>query len=589
MTTETQEQTQDAYSDLIDEAYIDPIRSVLIIDDEYPTWEDWLTGRVADSGTDQKWTDPNKIKTLIETFRSKQPALTVDIHNGKNEEKYLEDYIHQSDLLILDHALSPEDFAGEKALNISSTLLEETDHFNLILLHTNSDKLVEPFAQLLRSFLTPADKLLENQCSQGDDILDDFNNPEEIGDSISHQQYATFRKDSKNAINAACNGENPFNLFFEHCNSKNLDKKAKGALFMSLIKQYELKHKTEFRAEGQPDSLKWSATEPFWIRTNRGFIAFAKKSDSLDAVNFLKQALINWHPTPSRLLSARLRAEFESKGGIFEENFLSQKHVAWMFHNRLLTANTPEQESNFHAEIHRQMEHYTDAISNRLVDFGKNILLVVKSEPNSENRHSLSYGFDTLSTKEQNIALDHFNSFVSCKPRTGNHLAPGHIFTTKGIIWVVLTAACDLVPGRNKSKVHFDDDAQILPFTAARLFDKNQDGARKKATTTNYLFLSQDDSSVKAYGFFGSDDSDTEAPQSSCFFALNDGRFESDGELGLMLLSGVGDNIKSKTEKVQLHNQQLRYEYALSLMAKLGSHTTRVGLEFLSPKILNPN
>ena len=40
-----------------------------------------------------------------------------------------------------------------------------------------------------------------------------------------------------------------------------------------------------------------------------------------------------------------------------------------MFYYRLLTASTPEQESNIHAEIHRQMEHYTDAVSKNLVDF----------------------------------------------------------------------------------------------------------------------------------------------------------------------------------------------------------------------------
>ena len=158
-------------------------------------------------------------------------------------------------------------------------------------------------------------------------------------------------------------------------------------------------------------------------------------------------------------------------------------------------------------------------------------------------------------------------------------------------MWVVLTSACDLVPGRNKSTFHFDCDANILPFTAARLFDKNEDDARTKATSTNYLFLSQDDGSVKTYGFFSSDDSDTEAPQFQLFFfALNDGQFESDGVLDLMLFfRSWRQDQKARQKKVQLHDQQLRYEYALNLMAKLGSHTTRVGLEFLSPNILNPN
>ena len=35
-----------SFSDLVKEAFIDPLRSVLIVDDEYPTWEEILNSHL---------------------------------------------------------------------------------------------------------------------------------------------------------------------------------------------------------------------------------------------------------------------------------------------------------------------------------------------------------------------------------------------------------------------------------------------------------------------------------------------------------------------------------------------------------------
>ena len=572
--------------DLIQEAYIEPIRSVLIIDDEYPTWEDWLSGEASaiesEQGNNRNWAKFEDIKSLIDEIRKMNPARIVDIHNGDRDDADFKDYMHQSDLLILDYELEPGDSEGKKFLNIAHDLLENSIHFNLILTHTNSDDLSEPFAKLLRSFLNSYDSFDSGLCDKGDDILDKFdNNKEEVKNSIWHKQYAAFRRDEDRAKEQACRGEEPFTGFYTHCDSQKFQNCENFALFMSLLKGYERKFRTDFRNESAPEGLTWSTSEPFWIKTNRGFITFAKKAVSLDVVTELKDALVSWNPTPSRLLSARFRAEIESQGGIFEESFLSDNHVAWMFYQKLLKEFPDALETNLRKEIQRQMEHYTDAILDNLIEFGRKMVSSDIDKNGNESQNSEAYKLKFSDENFRDVALDNFNSFVSCKPRTGNNLTPGHIFSNSDDkVWIVLSPACDLVPNRGRPKMDFICDKSVLHFTAVRLYEVEIETAREKATSTNYVFLRKDDGGISAYRFYGSGDDDAKAPQYKTFLAKNGGKFDLDGKFQLMKISKTDKGIEETSEEVSIHKRQLRYEYALNLMAKLSAHTTRIGLEF---------
>ena len=571
-------------------AYIEPIRSVLIIDDQYPTWDDWLSENVSGSGSDkgdgQNWEKFENIKLLIDKIREIFPAPIVDIDNGKRSEADYEAYLHQSDLLILDYELDSETTKGEKFLKIAHTLLEKSKHFNLILTHTHSENLSEPFAKLLRSFLNSEISINEDLCDRGDEILDKFDSITKVQDSISHKQYAAYYMDSRQAKKNVCNNEAPFKEFSKHCNFINLDNHKKIALLMSLLKQYQTKYKNEFRKNSPPDGFSCSTSDSYWIKTDRGFIAFAKKTDNLEEVAELKNALIDWNPTPSRLLSARLRAEIELQGGIFEDGFLSDKHVALMFYQKLLNGSEHAQETNLRKEIQRQMEHYTEDVSKNLIAFGKKIVLSDTSKNGKESQYSEAYNVNFFDEAVRNQALDHFNSFVSCKPRTGNHLAPGHIFmTTNEEMWVVLSPACDLVPDRRQPRMDFELDHSILSFTAALLIKVGNDQARKKATSYNYVFLRQE-GSINAYNFYDNDD-DGKAPQYRTFFAKKGGRICDDGNLQLIRFVKSDKGFKKESRKVKLHSRQLRYEYALNLMAKLSAHSTRIGLEFEDPRFFD--
>ena len=78
------------YPAFVEEAFIEPIRSVLIVDDDFPTYDEVLTtaGR---SGTPtprnraKAWRrQPGRIADLISTFRRRPRPLLVDIHDGAN-------------------------------------------------------------------------------------------------------------------------------------------------------------------------------------------------------------------------------------------------------------------------------------------------------------------------------------------------------------------------------------------------------------------------------------------------------------------------------------------------------------------------
>lgn len=109
---------------LVSEAYIAPLRSVLIVDDQYPTWEEIFNTKlegddhskeVEDKSKNKNWrketATAKEVLDLVTAFRLRKPGLIIDIHDGVSIEagkntagsetpKQLADHLHQSDLLV---------------------------------------------------------------------------------------------------------------------------------------------------------------------------------------------------------------------------------------------------------------------------------------------------------------------------------------------------------------------------------------------------------------------------------------------------------------------------------------------------------
>lgn len=587
------------FSDLVKQAFIDPIRSVLIIDDQYPTWEQIFGDEGYDSTDNTRWTPKSKILKVIKQFRNVSPALTVDIHDGQHNEQ-IGNYLHQSDLLVLDYQLEKNEPHGVRAAEIIADLLNN-NHFNLVMIHTAIGDLVDPFNAILMSMLTPL-TIPAARVAQGLVLIEAL---EDSGD----QAFANVLEELRAALNATAyvalqrhvmNEGKPADFMksaLELTAYREIAGRAGWNVNDSLkVMEWGMSlHNVKVAAyEAPPRDLRWSAPgsrRKAWIRTNGGFIAFADKKNT-ELLKILQAAIEDWRPSPSRLMSSRIRAEISKQGAGAEDNALSDKHAYWQYYQELRGApldTSPVAHKNrrktlLESHAARHTERLLDLIGKKAVSFGLQVLEADPSEANAKRPGFSKHYAIKSSVKERDKALAHYNAHISTKQISGWHLQPGHIFKFDQEMWVCLSPSCDLVPmQKTTAAVRDSSEASVKPFVAVRLTPKLKYSSAE--VNSNTLIFLMEDNAIKTYsvyprgGEFGS-------PIWRLFMAKDYGKFEigedRTADLELSYLSGKGQKMEVEPVKARLVGQ-LRYEYALNLIQKLGVEFTRIGLDFSAP------
>lgn len=171
------------YSTLVKQVYIDPIRTVVVVDDDFPTLDGLLNSseavaeeamvedaastltnatkhaEVPQEGAETSSHQParsvreqlvkmqfsgqiaevQRVKALIELCRQRNPPWMVDVHDGRQDsgldELQLAPSLHHSDLMILDFHLTGDDGDGSRAIEILKKLAYN-DQFNLVVVYT---------------------------------------------------------------------------------------------------------------------------------------------------------------------------------------------------------------------------------------------------------------------------------------------------------------------------------------------------------------------------------------------------------------------------------------------------------------------
>jgi hypothetical protein len=588
------------FSDLVKQAFIDPIRSVLVIDDQYPTWEQIFGEEGYDASDKTRWTPKSKILKVVKQFRKMSPALTVDIHDGQHNEE-IGSYLHQSDLLVLDYQLEKNEPHGVRAAKIIADLLNN-NHFNLVIIHTAIGDLIDPFNTILMSLLTPMN-ISDSRAAEGlaliealEDTGDErfVNILEELEAALNATAYVALQGYLRNGGKLAeyVKSSPEFSGFRAIADKAGWDVGQR----LKVMEWGMSSHNKKVASYGaSPRDLRWSIPgnrrKP-WIRTNGGFIAFADKKNT-ELLKILQAAIEDWRPSPSRLMSSRIRAEISKQGAGAEDNALSDKHAYWQYYQEL--RGTPLDASPLahknrrktllesHAALH--VERLLDLIGKKAVEFGMKVLETDPSEANPKRSgFSQHYAIKSSARAERDKARAHYNAHISTKQLSGWHLHPGHIFRIDQEMWVCLSPSCDLVPMQKISAAVRDSSAaSVKPFVAVRLTPRpTYTGSEVNSNTL--IFLKEGDA-IKTYtvyprgGEFGS-------PVWRLFMAADYGKFEigedRTAELELSYLSGKGQRMLVEPVKARLVGQ-LRYEYALNLIQKLGVEFTRIGLDFSAP------
>ncbi len=570
------------YYPFIEQVFIDPIRSVLIIDDDYPTLDEVLMGETGGSGGEKDWhQNPERIYDMIKKFRTRTHPLLVDVNNGTDKEV---GHLHQSDLLVLDYQLDKtfsED--GTRAIGILRTLMSNK-HFNLVVVCTQIDidkvfneirwGLVDVSSDIISpEEVEEAEKLIE----QGEDQIDGLE--EKLRGGLTSEGYFHFRLNPEKYLRDMTKGEQPYSVFCDWSKKTNWRSDQKELILRHLLKKIERENRSR---NGGSFNLTWSTkSQVRWIRSDSAFIAFSKKSHDNDLMGELQSALNDWCPKPSRLFLAKIQSEMDESGFAAQEQALCNDHAAAYWYKRLLNAGGVAERRWLVAEsVSRHSDQLMDIVLSGVEDFAMSLAEAeVSGQENASNRICKDRFNIDLEVDETAIqaALEH-NEFVCSKKPEGWHLTTGHVFSMcDGEHWVCLSPACDMVPSQISEWNRATSDNK-LPFIAVKLQDVSKNKTILKHVLSNRIVVFKIEGEIKGF-CFNDLSREGSSPHWNLLYAENQGEFQ--GEFLFSVLrtrEDCGELIFESQEARVI--AQLRYEYALNLVQRLGISLTRIGLDF---------
>ncbi len=634
-----------SFGDLVHEAFIKPLRSVLIVDDHYPTWEEIFNAKLDGSNKSdktetrsrsKKWHNTDtarEVSNLVSEFRRQNPGFIIDIHDGVSSQidsttagsetpQQLADHLHQSDLLILDYNLegSETGTGGDTARKILSSVLSN-QHFNLVVIHT-SENLDDVFHESVVSLMQACASQFDEACVASLDNLGKvLQEAEDEGDfqqsdlkeKMDLALYVTTRSPNggidRRAFGKFMQGQEEFSALHEWATSieysegdtlKKLTKSQLRTFFYWAIDQFEKIISKQFSTE-QISGLSWkNENDCKWLRTSRGFVCFVKKGPE-NLLGELKDALLNWKPTPSRLLSAKYRDEISRMGADVEDQSLRQKHAFAKFYDTILNPSGLELTEaqiellrcqKLREHVSRQSEMLSFLIEESIVEFGSKIYNIDSSSGFQFKSH---YGVDLTDEAQKNVAVGQFNRHICCLPSKrlavgkalSEQLDSGHVFKVGDEWWVCATPACDLQPGQNTIAFSKGSDQSLRPFTALKLekVPKLSQLTSDHINSGSYCYIEYE-GQVIGLGT-RSPKKDTEKPAESKVFwrsmVAKNGGVISDGKLQLLeiQLELENDVLKSELKEAEVV-AKLRYEYALNFIQRVGGSVSRIGLGYVT-------
>lgn len=597
-----------SYRDLLKEVFIDPIRTAVVVDDEYPTLDELLANADqpqnenpdANALQNRKRQNYSRVQQILKFCRTQAPPWLVDVHDGKTppleSEQDSATQLDHSDLLILDYHLELNG-SGQKAIEILQRLAGN-GHFNLVVVYTKDreeagggiDRTVN---QIALGLAYPVESLVLNvnkaknfveRLSAWEYIQEDiYKNLSDSLDEIAFlkvlEQEVISWEDVKQMPEMA-----PLARFLDEIPG-DVNLRADEIFALLLHKRQDDFRKQMSPVPGGCVTTGKNAEGINWIRTDSLFVTVVSKEHEASIIpDRLLAALEAWDPTPHRLIMSKMRSELDQRGAIAEAGILRNQTLQAGWLKEILEPDEAKRRTNVRLNVTRHWESLGGKIEPTVVDFAERVatyLLHPDIHPGVLERfdHHGAY-----KQQEEEIYLQ-LNRYACSKSVEGHHLSTGHVLKVKLSknsyqYWLCLTPACDMVQGQGDDKGWKKRLGSWMPFKAVRLFHADKTTALKNATRGYHLFL-QSEGKLETFGFAEkAEDKDGGAPTlrwEQCF-ASGNGKFESSNELTVACIgkNGTLNHDEYQSEVVA----QLRYEYSLNLLQKFGSHLSRVGLDF---------
>jgi CheY-like chemotaxis protein len=573
-----------SYSENVTAAFIAPIRSVLAIDDQFPTLDLYISGGAASK--DQ--THISRLARLLEYCRQEGRNWSVDVHDGQETVENLDTPVRSCDWLILDYNLNDVNGKGGKAIEIVRRLAS-TEHFNLVVIYTGEP--AEDVHADLRVALSDFSKIKFSDADQQaiDAIMDGWEdrtrNIRKTLQGLASVKTSAFLKDRhfnfKHKDCSAILGE--FNRHTEAF-ADSLEEKIK--VYQSLIFKTHLKLSSGGKSSHTLTASKEDAPVR-WVLADNVFVTIVEKETEPDKlIDRVQTALENWKPSPNRLALAKFRSSVLSAGMKGDNEILSDRSLQAFWLSKLFDCKEDDEDELSHqinVLVDRQIELLTDKLRSSVVEFTAGIIRECKSR---QEKIDVYFGDNALNEKTTRDAMVSHNTWVSSKEPQLKNLVPGHVmeitFDDSVSHWICLSPACDLVAKRENGRDLKKRISPWMPFTAVRIHPINSCQRALELATKNWIVFIKNKGVMEQYSFFADLDLSSN-PVWEEFYAKDEGKIEAN-TLKLTLLRvrrrkprGAHPTFEECSARVVT---QLRSEYAANLTFKLTGNLSRIGLDF---------
>lgn len=581
------------YKVLLKQAFIDPIRTVTVIDDEYPT----MTSLLNSNSSFQPSASIDRLKSIINMCHNDH-MWSVDVFDGKSPNlsgsTSIPSHLNHSDLIILDYHLDGDDAAngGDRARQIIKDLDVNT-HYNLIIVHTkgsSSGDIRTVFQEILINLLHIADVNHLSLTQEIKDNIDDwaYVNGSEYGwinENFSAIPLLKYFITPSSVDALAFKKEKHF--FYRY--KEDIIKISNDSgftrddlikwKFNSVLNELDISRRTTSRGD---ISWEWDDTANF-ISTSKVFITVIRKDTDISNEKLyesLGTALEKFNAPPMHLIMAKMRHELDERGieqaiKITENRFAQ---AGWLY-NLLQHSEDPFSHDK---AIDLHWEQLARASRNNLRDFSQKIAIVTKAKFPTSNKDAVTHFFsDCMHDKDKDNVLGHLNAFSCSMGITNNHLTTGTIFRFDNDYWVCLTPACDLVPGQKETWADRIGENHLV-FKAVKLNNIELPNANRSAFSNENVYLLVENK-ILTFSFKKGNAN----PVWDTFYVENNGKFEPGNKLTLCCIRERKDVDTTSLALERFDAEgvaELRYEYALNLLHKLSNSLSRVGLDFVGSK-----
>jgi hypothetical protein len=558
----------DITPELLREAFIDPIRFALVLDDDFPTYAQMAR---KDSGK----FDFERASSLFDFCREQGWLCDVDNAVHVAEEFERAKHLNQSDLLVLDFHLDPNNPEDPtKALGVLQSLAR-SNHFNLVIIYTAASP--ADVARDVAYSLGAGAEITELDIKAVDDFFEELE-PDDY-ESIKAECNVEIVQGFLSSNDLGVSARQLIRLLHEKGIHKPLTRSAISVLCREYLEGKLSSEILRLRQASAKVEVCFSDAQPIWIAEGNLFAVVVNKSNPVTVLlDKLQDALVSWDPSPLRLLMIHARAALEKVGTTVDSKVLEtpRRQAGWLL--RIIASTTAVERRNHIKDLYsRLFEKLIVEVDESVVGFGSRLLAGVDGTP-----------VETASRMAKAAGLTHLdiyhalNEYLCSDIHVDGPITTGVVFRApkkdaQGYsYWLCASPACDLVDGQNNTG--WDGELHpYRPISAIRLTPVN--GLQKRleiATHGRDIFLFIDGAPVVLEVADGT----TRKMKLETMLLSGESEIVNAKFSGLIIgpdEAGVPNMIATEFESLAL----LRSDYANKFLAESGYQRARIGVDFV--------